>query len=224
MTASSGALLALACNQVAGLDGFKEVDCFEAPCVDAGLPDVEPGEAASDARLDAIVPDAEPIADAGVFEHRTWAHWKMPNPDAGGSPLLPNLMKYDAGADPGGEQVVFDRVTGLEWQLKVRSAEVLSFTEALNECAKPGSWRVPTRIELVTLLDFTRTNPALHSIFAAAPDTRYGGSNRDVTLFWTASAVAGQKGSYWAVDFNAGTVTATNKGRTVRCVRRGPDK
>ncbi|MDB4996185.1 MAG: hypothetical protein JWM74_3617 [Myxococcaceae bacterium] len=221
MTASSGALFALACNAVAGLDGFKEVDCFEAPCVDAGLPDVVPVEAASDARPDVILTDAEPIADGGVFEHRTWAHWKMPNPDAGGAPLLPNLMKYDSGLDPStAESVVTDIVTGLQWQGKVRSSAVTTIAEALNECAKPGGWRVPTRIELVTLIDFTRKQPALHDVFSAAPNTPRGAPNQ--SQFWSASRVFGQN-AYWSVDLDTGAVQIKS-GNTVRCVRGGPTK
>jgi hypothetical protein len=220
-TTTSGALFALACNQVAGLDEFREVDCFEAPCVDAGRPDVVPVEAAVDARLDVVIPDADPIADAGVFEHRTWAHWKMPNPDAGGAPPLPNQMQYDAGIDPKtNEPVVTDYVSGLQWQGKVRSSPVTTIAEALNECAKPGLWRVPTRIELVTLIDFTRKQPAMHAVFSAGPNVPSGAANQ--SQFWSASRVFGQQ-TYWSVNTDTGEVKAAN-GNTVRCVRGGPAK
>jgi hypothetical protein len=220
-TVTSAALLALACNQVAGLDDFRAVDCDETPCRDGGFPDVVPAEAAVDARPDTIAPDAEPIADAGVFEHRTWAHWKMPNPDAGTVPELPNPMKYDAGIDPAtSEPVVTDFVSGLQWQGKVRLSAVTTIAEALNECAKPGGWRVPTRIELVTLIDFTRKSPALHSVFSAAPNVPRGAANQ--SQFWSASRVFGQQ-TYWSVDLDTGAVQAKN-GNTVRCVRGGPAK
>jgi hypothetical protein len=223
---SSGALLAVACNQVAGLDDFREVDCFQAPC-DASVADVVTVDAhkeAGDASADGFVPDAGPIVDAGVFEHRTWAHWKMPNADAGGTPLLPNLMRYDAGPD-NGEQVISDFVSGLQWQAKLARPSVPSLQEAVNVCAKPGGWRVPTRIELVTLLDVTRTNPALHEAFLdeTKADHYGGGTAKDLKQFWSASPVAGQAGTYWSVNFETGKVERTN-GNTVRCVRGGPNQ
>ena len=222
MTASSGALFALACNQVAGLDNLKEVDCFEAPCLDSGLPDVVPVEAAVDAPPDAPLIDAGPNADAGVFEHRTWAHWKMPNPDAGGAPLLPNLMSYNVGPDPRspGDTIITDLVTKLEWRAKVIAAP--SFLEARQRCVIPGDWRVPTRIELVTLIDFTRTDPALHQIFSGANIDVYGGGGT-LRQFWSASTAPAQKDVYWSVNFQTGKVDTTN-GNVVRCVRGGPAK
>jgi hypothetical protein len=222
MTASSGALFALACNQVAGLDGFKEVDCFEAPCVDAGRPDVVPIEAAADAPLDAPLIDAGPNADAGVFEHRTWAHWKMPNPDAGGSPLLPNLMSYNVGPDPKSpsDTIITDNVTKLEWRARVIPAG--TFLEARQRCVIPGLWRMPTRIELATLIDFTRTNPALHQVFSGGNVDAYGGGGA-LRQFWSASTAPNQKTVYWSVNFETGKVDTT-LGNVVRCVRGGPDK
>jgi Protein of unknown function (DUF1566) len=219
--ASAGALLALACNQVAGLDGFREVDCFQAPCVDASTADVVV-EARADAP-DGFVPDAGPIVDAGVFEHQTWAHWKMPNPDAGGVVPGPNPMKLDAGPDPSSptDTILSDLVTGLQWRAKVEPAAQIG--EALNRCAKPGNWRVPTRIELVTLIDFTRKDPALHEVFFRANVDKYGGSSGNLRQFWSASSVAGAKGTYWSVNFETGKVDPAN-GNVVRCVRGGPAK
>jgi Protein of unknown function (DUF1566) len=169
-----------------------------------------------DAALDVTVPlDAAPL-DAMTFEAGEagaidaalyWAHWPMPNPseiaDAQG---LPNSSVYtldDAG-------VVFDGVTHLRWQTGYAS-NIGSFDSAMSYCAStfgPG-WRVPTRIELVSIIDYTQQSPAIDPTFVVNDAGALIGGR-----FWTASGT-------WAVDFADGVVT-TLPALLVRCVSVGP--
>jgi hypothetical protein len=73
---------------------------------------------------------------------------------------------------------------------------------------------VPTVIELVSIVDYSLSNPAINA--AAFPST-------PASYFWSATPVAGAHGSAWGVVFSAGYVTfgdVTDAGY-VRCVRGG---
>jgi hypothetical protein len=94
-----------------------------------------------------------------------WATWPMPNSP---SSALANPQAYDTGVTG----VATDTITGLIWQ---RDAQTLStadgaagivdaanrYCAGLSLAGRTG-WRVPTRIELVSILDFTRY-PALNT-------------------------------------------------------------
>jgi len=165
---------------------------------------------------DAIAPDAplQPTA------HQAWAHWPMPNPDAAigpwdGAPTLPHTMTYDAGTTTAGGVVVYDVVTGLSWRQLPDPASNLD--DAWNKCVGHGStWRVPTRIELVSLLDFTAAPPMLS--MTAFPGAAAGS-------YWTSSSVVGPDGGasgVWTVSFSTGLTD--NSGATasfVLCVSGG---
>jgi hypothetical protein len=141
-----------------------------------------------------------------------WALWPMPNPAGLG---LPNAALYDA-ADP---DVVKDKVTGLTWEKDVDPARYLwdgtggpgSVQAYCAGLAKAGGgWRLPTQIELYSLVDFTRTNPAIDPAFPGTPST----------YFWSATADEGRAGSAWYVDFGFGTSYAGPRNAfRVRCVR-----
>ena len=153
--------------------------------------------------------------------HEIWAHWPMPNPDAAiaadSSILLPNPMAYDAGAD-GGSPLAFDQVTGLTWYRQPFPATL--YDDAWKACSS-GSlpilkqpWRVPTRIELVSLVDFTQppgqplVDPAIFGMVTAS-------------AFWTSSAVPGDSGPNWSVSFATGFVTPSQVPVQVLCVSGG---
>jgi Protein of unknown function (DUF1566) len=74
--------------------------------------------------------------------------------------------------------VVVDLVTGLMWQAddQLERGVLYTWSEAKAHCANlklnncPG-WRVPSRIELVSLVDFTRSQPAADVAFSQTPIT-----------------------------------------------------
>jgi hypothetical protein len=171
--------------------------------VEGNVPD------AADASDGAEGGDSGPDAEGGVSIDRTWARWVMPNPAASGDAEagapLPNPAQYDTSA----EDIVRDLVTGLVW--KNASASASSLQQAMSACAAP--WRVPTRIEVVSILDTTRpsppyANPAF-SFSSPAPE------------LWTSSTTPG--GGSWSVSFSTGEVTPPSLGHpsAVLCVQGG---
>jgi hypothetical protein len=224
---------AAACDAILGLGAFHRTNCaFECDASgDSTIPDasdLDANDAQAEAFFDADAGDAskDGIADATpadfeapeVSPHETWAHWAMPNPDAAIAPdsnvLLPNQMTYEAGAD--GPTV--DGVTHLLWETDGNNA-ASDIRQALDHCNVLGAgWRVPTRIELVSLVDFTRSpaidNPPFSGTQTAMP-------------YWTSSVVwmpdAGQDAAirYWTVSFIDGLVDTAAQGGFVRCVNGG---
>src|SRR5690606_34797912 len=90
-----------------------------------------------------------------------FANWPMPHPVESG---LPHPASYDT-SQP---DVVVDNVTGLMWQRE--PSESQPYEDAASYCGDLATggfcdWRLPTRIELVSLVDFTRENPAIDPVF-----------------------------------------------------------
>jgi hypothetical protein len=230
LAALAGSLAA--CEVLLGLGDFRRVSCaFDcdagesgfAPGLDASVPDADDAEA--EAAADAG--DASPAPVANVTDatppeataHEIWAHWPMPNPDAAIAPdsavPLPNPMTYDAGQEGG----TLDWQTKLLWETD--GAQVAStYLEAWGHCSSLGpGWRVPTRIELVSLVDFTRYSPSIDE----PPFAR----TQMMKPYWTSSVVwapdagADAAVNYWTVWFNDGLVYPDHAGGYVRCVNGG---
>ncbi|MES1171862.1 MAG: DUF1566 domain-containing protein, partial [Bacteroidota bacterium] len=143
---------------------------------------------------------------------RAWAEWPMPNQAGSGLPYLAKYTFVTVGAD----EVVRDEVTALVWQRAV-SATTFTWQEAMDYCggltlAGWSDWRLPSRIELVSLLDLSQTNPAVNR--AAFPGT-------PGDWFWTASPQAGKPANAWNVYFYFGYVDTNDvQNRSLaRCVR-----
>jgi hypothetical protein len=200
----------LACNQLTGISDFTKIDCSAGQCPDGSSP--VSGEAGTDAdtggtgapetSLPEVSVDARPTPDVTL----RWARWPMPNPpDAGVDAYTASYASDDAGS-------VTDNKTMLVWTLQTWTAA--SFDEAFARCASlMNGWRLPTRIELASLIDWTQT-PTIDP--TAFPDASGG-------PYWTWSDVAGTDGgAYWNVDFDQGLVTSQNtpQTRSVRCVKR----
>jgi len=137
----------------------------------------------------------------------------MPNPVRSG---LPNPMSYTVSAT---SHRVTDNVTQLSWQRNV-DAGAFEWAEAQAYCAclqidGIGGWRLPSRIELASLADWTALHPAIDSV--AFPDT-------PSEAFWSASVLQnGDPDLAWHVDFDSGHTSYTDKTYThrVRCVSGG---
>jgi hypothetical protein len=142
-----------------------------------------------------------------------WANWPLPDPTTTG---LPGSQRYDTTV--GG--VAIDQVTGLMWQ-RVVPADAASWSGAKAYCgclslADHDDWRLPSRIELVSILDYTRQEPPLDpQVF---PDT-------PVDWFWTSTPVADSDPpmSAWYISHFDGNThhAALDTPYRVRCVR-GP--
>ncbi|MBN1944666.1 MAG: DUF1566 domain-containing protein [Bradymonadales bacterium] len=112
-------------------------------------------------------------------------------------------------------EVVVDQVTGLWWQRAVPNDE-LDWWEARDFCAALeladwSDWRLPSRVELVTLLDLDELDPTIDA--GAFPDT-------PSDFFWSSSPVPFLNLAY-GVRFELGFIydhDPYGSGR-VRCVR-----
>lgn len=92
-----------------------------------------------------------------------------------------------------------------------------AYVAALNAATYCGynDWRMPSRIELTGLVDFSKRlpNTTIHPIFANTPDTYY----------WSSSQFARYDSLAWRVDFSLGITNADEKSYkyAVRAVRFG---
>jgi Protein of unknown function (DUF1566) len=158
---------------------------------------------ASDASDDGGV-DAATDAEVGA---PSCAAFPMPNPASAG---LPNPATYTVNADG----TITDDVTGLVWEGAVEATLYMQEGAIALCTAKGGGWRLPTRLELVSLVDFTiaAPGPTIASVFANAPGD----------LFWTSSLYYGDAtGDAWYVGFDEGysDYGIINQSYLARCVR-----
>ncbi len=137
-------------------------------------------------------------------------NWPMPNAAGSG---LPNPASYDT-SKPG---VVVDQVTGLMWQREVPGSSY-DWHGAQTYCAGltlagHHDWRLPSEIELLSLVDFAKTDPAIDS---ALPGTPSSGS-------WSSTTLSSRSSDAWIVYFGDGRTTARvkNDSGPLRCVRCG---
>jgi hypothetical protein len=182
----------VACNAILGIDDFDRTECGSKPCneIEAGPDRIEsdkfvPDNIVEDQRVDAP-PGVGPVS---------WAQFPMPNyKDAS----TPRPLDYSIAS--GGEEVE-DRVTNLVWRRAVIGnfpGDDLSEEQAFAKCKELVGWRLPKRIELVTLLSHGGAKPFIDTAaFDRVP----------ADVVWTSSEVRPFAGKYWAVDFNTGALT-----------------
>jgi hypothetical protein len=151
-----------------------------------------------------------------------YADWSMPD-------ALPGA-KFAPAYDLSVAGVVVDRVTGLMWQRELASSnagcsgtlmmrgDVCTQPEAEAYCAGlelagKSDWRLPTAIELASIVDLSK-QPAIDG--AAFPNT-------PGEWHWTSSTFLGATVSAWEIDFQTGVLEAVTDNATshdrARCVR-----
>ncbi len=213
----------VACNQILGTDKYSEGDLVgDASSLDGNAGDgntVDEGgskDSGTDVQVIVLPPGAQPS---------TWAHWKMPDSlnlalDGGGT--VPSYAKVTDAGIPGA--AIVDLVTKLTWSPSQGNAD--TFELARDTCKKLGStWRLPTRIELVSILD--------HSVKDKSPatpkmDPIFDGVNN---TFWTSSPIQPLTNpiQFWKVNFRGTPMNPTpgqiplpfdngSSGGYVRCV------
>lgn len=103
---------------------------------------------------------------------------------------------------------VIDSTTGLEWTAKPLSDDYITHqaaTDAATGCRVGGheDWTLPSRQQLLTLVDLTRYSPAIDT--DAFPDfpSRW---------FWTSDLCAWSSASAWGVGFSYGLVSSLHRG------------
>ena len=130
------------------------------------------------------------------------------------------------------EKTVIDNNTGLEWQQTFSEAitdclyaypcdEAVDYCENLNYGGH-DDWRLPTILELHTIVDSEKVNPAINTdYFPNTPPEYFITSSSSITL----QAAGGPHNSYqdgtrehWSVDFSTG-ISKMHIKSYVRCVR-----
>jgi hypothetical protein len=131
-----------------------------------------------------------------------WTRWPSP-------PDLPPEGNYSVTAD-----TVTDAVTGLVWQRNVPS-ESYHWEPAKAYCAGltlPGGqtgWRLPTRIELLSIVDLSHVFPSINvTAFPGTPSEWFWSSSHNTSGPWGVNFSTGGSGSHGQYD-----------GSRVRCVR-----
>ncbi|MCP3925461.1 MAG: DUF1566 domain-containing protein [Desulfobacterales bacterium] len=116
-----------------------------------------------------------------------------------------------------GDGTVADRETGLVWEQGTGGAmtweNALIYCESLSLGGK-DDWRLPSRNELQSIIDYTTNNPSVDIIFF--PDT-------ELLFYWSSTTDVSQSARAWYIDFENGDVSFTDKTNSyyVRAVRSG---
>ncbi|MFZ5698766.1 MAG: DUF1566 domain-containing protein [Pseudomonadota bacterium] len=104
----------------------------------------------------------------------------------------------------------------LEWSHTLCDGERVDFDAAEKAIAALGEgWRLPTRMELESILDLTRHDPAIDT--KRFPDTKS-------TYYWTSTPCAWNASAVWVVDFGLGYASVNHRynAACVRAVRVAP--
>jgi hypothetical protein len=148
-----------------------------------------------------------------------WACWPMPNP---ASTALPNRAST---TDLG--EMVHDDVTCLDWQ-KTAPSGTYTWDQALAYCdgltlSGHDDWRLPTRIELASIVDFTQSPAIDRASFPGAPGGFHKTASDWILTIRQAGAGAGRDYA-WAFNVSDGIVSNAYSKATasaLRCVRGG---
>jgi RNA polymerase sigma factor (sigma-70 family) len=186
-----------------------EVTASVAPAVSASPTVSIASPAPSKARPKAVVsprPSPSVTAACGAKGRASrWASWRVPSA---------KTVSYRNQKDG----TVRDNVTCLEWQREAAPG-VYTFAGAKAYCAglklDGGGWHLPTRVELSSLIDVSRSGPAINT--TAFPGT-------PARFFWTSTPWAVTKTPLraWIINFYEGLASngAFQTGEfNVRCVR-----
>ncbi|HET7163057.1 MAG TPA: DUF1566 domain-containing protein [Rhodanobacteraceae bacterium] len=116
----------------------------------------------------------------------------------------------------GSSAVVADPVAKLEWSKTLCDGKSVDYETAEKACTALGDgWRVPTRMELESILDLTRHDPAIDT-------TRFPDTNS--AWYWTSTPCAWDASCAWIVNFLNGNAYNSRRsyGACVRAVRSVP--
>jgi len=114
-----------------------------------------------------------------------------------------------------GDGTVTDNVTGLMWQ-KAADSTTYGQVQAVAYCngltlAGHDDWRLPTQIELLSILDYSVTTPSFNAVFSGP-----------AYYYWSSTLVAGAPTRAWSVYFDTGSADgfgSTTDLNNARCVR-----
>ena len=127
----------------------------------------------------------------------------------------------------GSHHCVQDNVTGLIWStetLQLQWAEVETAANIYSRCGKTDGWRLPTLRELLSIVDYGRSSPAIDTGYF--PNTTFSPYTDpdNPAIYWTADEYKPSTVLAWTVDFYTGLTDAWNKTLSlpVHLVRSAP--
>ncbi len=173
------------------------------------LPLVLPLFAACIGPLDESADDIDTNEESiGVATQAVMTKWPMPNPATAG---LPHPAYYTTN-----NGVVTDHVTSLQWEATAGCAAGCTQADAAARCDNLtlrgyDDWRLPTRIELVSIVDYMRHAPAIDTSMFLGTLNGYYKSSTPVIGFNDTFTVGGAEGD--TSNRNVSTLDI------VRCVR-----
>jgi hypothetical protein len=129
-----------------------------------------------------------------------------------------SLVRYSLGDN---NETVTDHKTGLIWQ-QGGDGIVRNFADAGQYCEDlvlggKADWRLPSLNELETIVDYSRTDPAIDPVFSTSPYFAHS--------YWSSSNYFHDPDYAWYVGFQdggTGLYGKTNIYGYARCVRGGP--
>ncbi len=151
--------------------------------------------------------DAGPAASQELVRDLEWAMWPLPS-------VTPASGDYAVTAG-----TVLDERTRLVWQRQSSSATTRDGARAACEALVlegADDWRLPTRIELLSLVSYGRSPPTVNVV--AFPSASGG-------VFWSTTPDPRTPDEGWGVDFDRAesALDAIATAHRVRCVRGLPD-
>ena len=155
-------------------------------------------------------------SDGGNLEcvvDTTWTATEVP------SDVPPPSQYTVTSPDTAADSLVTDNVTGLVWQQTISTsmytrAEASAYCAGLDYGGFSSGWRLPTVVELLSIVNLDANPPSPAIDAALFPNTPAG-------WFWTSTMDVIHPGSAWCVIFTTGYAIDSPVGDTsdVRCVR-----
>ena len=166
----------------------------------------------------ALAANWNPLPDTGQNKCYDTSGKEMGCP-AAGKPLYGQDAQY-RGAPPAyqdnGNQTVTDQNSGLMWMKSDDGARrtwqgAVDYCNGLNFAGR-SDWRLPTRFELDSIVDYGRSFPAIHPVFSCQS-----------SFYWSASIYVDDSVYAWGIFANDGGDHWLDKSNPyyVRCVRGG---
>ena len=126
------------------------------------------------------------------------------------------LFLLSVGVLTAGEMAA-DARTGLTWQdNRFVESERVTYAQAEKLCkelrlGKHDDWRIPEILELLSIVDYKKYDPAILDGFSIAESSYY----------WSSTQYMGDPDKVWGINFKDGAASANGKpyDRRVRCVR-----
>lgn len=159
------------------------------------------------------------IADPSCGSHK-WACWPMPNMIGSG---LPNEASYTRA-----DGTVLDNVTQLMWEDRP-SAQAHQWEDAIRFCeefewAGFDDWRMPTRIEITSVLDHSDAHTGWAAEAFEYPSSGFHHSASDWILTITQMGAGAGNDYAWAFNMSDGIVSnaySKSNATAIKCVRGG---